>query len=199
MSKFENYLKRFDIAANVTDEELEKTQALLQLYGPTLRRSSRRLEEFEEECYESRRQSVSDFINLAVDYDRDTDRKRIAERLIEMGHSMQLLSMLDDALLLVKDEPTHGQRYFDILSTRYFNAYCNTDMKQGALIYDPCLDRMDIRFGLNTYLGGLHCGECFDVWTGSHWEATRIEKGEDWYLVGISFRNLVGLRVRIHN
>ena len=28
MSKFENYLKRFDIAANVTDEELEKTQAL---------------------------------------------------------------------------------------------------------------------------------------------------------------------------
>lgn len=117
MSKFENYLKRFDIAANVTDEELEKTQALLQLYGPTLRRSSRRLEEFEEECYESRRQSVSDFINLAVDYDRDTDRKRIAERLIEMGHSMQLLSMLDDALLLVKDEPTHGQRYPD--QTRY--------------------------------------------------------------------------------
>ena len=118
MSKFENYLKRFDIAANVTDEELEKTQALLQLYGPTLRRASRRLEEFEDECFESRRQSVSDFINLAVDYDRDTDRKRIAERLIEMGHSMQLLSMLDDALLLVKDDPTHGKRYFDILSTR---------------------------------------------------------------------------------
>ena len=110
MSKFENYLKRFDIAANVTDEELEKTQALLQLYGPTLRRASRRLEEFEDECFESRRQSVSDFINLAVDYDRDTDRKRIAERLIEMGHSMQLLSMLDDALLLVKDDPTHGKR-----------------------------------------------------------------------------------------
>ena len=53
-------------------------------------------------------------------------------------------------------------------------------MKQGTLIYDPCLDRMDIRFGLNTYLGGLHCGECFDVWTGSQWEATRIERGEDW-------------------
>ena len=44
-----------------------------------------------------------------------------------MGHSMQLLSMLDDALLLVKDDPTHGQRYFDILSTRYFNAYCKSN------------------------------------------------------------------------
>ena len=70
-------------------------------------------------------------------------------------------------------------------------------MKQGTLIYDPCLDRMDIRFGLNTYLGGLHCGECFDVWTGSQWEATRIERGEDWYLVGIAIQNLVGLRVQI--
>ena len=73
------------------------------------------------------------------------------------------------------------------------------DMKQGTLIYDPCLDRMDIRFGLNAYLGGLHCGECFDVWTGSQWEATRIERGEDWYLDGIAIQNLVGLRVRIKN
>ena len=144
MSKFENYLKRFDIAANVTDEEREKTQALLHLYGPTLRRSSRRLEEFEEECYESRRQSVSDFINLAVDYDRDTDRKRIAERLIEMGHSMQLLSMLDDALLLVKDDPTHGKRYFDILSTRYFNAYCKEACTDTASMTACCPAR---RFG----------------------------------------------------
>ena len=72
-------------------------------------------------------------------------------------------------------------------------------MKLGALIYDPCLDRMDIRFGLNAYLGGLHCGERFDVWTRSHWEATRIEKGEDWYLVGNSIRNLVGVPVRMYN
>ena len=72
-------------------------------------------------------------------------------------------------------------------------------MKQGALIYDPCLDRMDIRFGLNAYLGGRHRGECINVWTGSQWEATRIERGEDWYLVGIAIQNLVGLRVRIKN
>ena len=38
----------------------------------------------------------------AIDYDRDTDRKRIADRLAEMGHSMQLLSVMEDALVLVK-------------------------------------------------------------------------------------------------
>lgn len=127
MSKFQNYLKRFDIAANVTDEELEKTKALLLLYGPTLRRAARGIDEFEEECYESRRQSITDFINLAVDYERDTDRKRIAERLTEMGHSMQLLSLLEDALLLVKDGPEPGARYYEILRARYFDAYCRSN------------------------------------------------------------------------
>ena len=36
-------------------------------------------------------------------------------------------------------------------------------MKQGNLIYDPSSGRMDIRFGLDDYYGGLHCGTCMDV------------------------------------
>ena len=34
----------------------------------------------------------------------------------------------------------------------------------GALVFDERTDRYDIRFDLNSYYGGLHCGECFDVW-----------------------------------
>lgn len=127
MSKFQNYLQRFDIAANVTEDEMEKTVALLHLYGPTLRRSARGIDEFEEFCQESRRQSVSDFINLAIDYDRDTDSKRIAERLTEMGHSMQLLSILEEALLLVKEDSSRGKRYYEILRARFFDAYNKTN------------------------------------------------------------------------
>ncbi|WP_143433350.1 hypothetical protein [Intestinimonas butyriciproducens] len=55
-----------------------------------------------------RRQSITDFINLAIDYDHDTDRKRIAERLTDMGHSMQLLSILESALLLSKKTSAMG-------------------------------------------------------------------------------------------
>lgn len=127
MSKFQSYLQRFDIAANVTEDELEKTVALLQLYGPTLRRSVRGIDEYEEYCQDSRRQSVSDFINLAVDYDRDADSKRIAERLAEMGHSMQLLSILEDALLLVKEDSARGKRYYEILRARFFDVYNKTN------------------------------------------------------------------------
>ena len=127
MTKFQNLLAQFDITSTITDEDIEKTTALLNLYGPTLRRAGRSIEELEEECFESRRQSVSDFINLAIDFDHDADRKRIADRLSDMGHSMQLLNVMEDALVLLKATPTHGGMYFDIIRTRYFDAYCTTN------------------------------------------------------------------------
>lgn len=63
-------------------------------------------------------------------------------------------------------------------------------MKQGALVFDEHTDRYDIRFDLNDYYGGLHCGECFDVMVGGKWKPTRIEMGESWYLVGVRAADL---------
>ena len=65
-------------------------------------------------------------------------------------------------------------------------------MKQGALIFDEQAERYDIRFDLADYYGGLHCGETFDVMVGGRWKRTRIEKAEDWYLVGIRADDLSG-------
>ena len=70
-------------------------------------------------------------------------------------------------------------------------------MKQGTLIYDESIGRYDIRFGLESYYGGLHCGECFDVLIGGNWKPTRIEMGDDWYLVGVAETSLSGLIVRM--
>ena len=67
----------------------------------------------------------------------------------------------------------------------------------GALVFDERTDRYDIRFDLNSYYGGLHCGECFDVFVRGKWKPTRIEDGDNWYLVGIRAEDLNGLRVRI--
>lgn len=69
--------------------------------------------------------------------------------------------------------------------------------QQGALVYDSRMERYDIRFDLRDYLGGLHCGQCFDVKLGGKWIPTRIEMGEDWCLVGIKVHDLRGLVVRI--
>ena len=69
--------------------------------------------------------------------------------------------------------------------------------KTGALIFDEQTDRYDIRFDLADYYGGLHCGECLEVFAGGKWKPTRIEYGDNWYLVGIRAEDLNGLRVRI--
>ena len=61
-------------------------------------------------------------------------------------------------------------------------------MKQGTLVYDRATDRYDIRFDLDRYYGGLHCGECFDVMIGGKWKPTRIEMAADWYLVASARR-----------
>lgn len=40
-------------------------------------------------------------------------------------------------------------------------------MKQGVLIHDPESVRMDVRFGLEDYYGGLHYGTCMDVFVNN--------------------------------
>ncbi len=72
-------------------------------------------------------------------------------------------------------------------------------MRQGVLIYDSRTERMDIRFGIEEYYGGLHCGETMEVFVKNQWRPTRIEMSfeGDWYLVGVKTDSLVGLRVRV--
>ena len=71
------------------------------------------------------------------------------------------------------------------------------DMRQGVLVPDLQSGRMDIRFGLEEYYGGLHCGECMEVLVDEKWVPTRIEMGDGWYLVGVKTDRLQGLTVRI--
>ena len=35
--------------------------------------------------------------------------------------------------------------------------------RTGALVFDELTDRYDIRFDLSDYYGGLHCGDCLEV------------------------------------
>ena len=70
-------------------------------------------------------------------------------------------------------------------------------IKPGTLVYDKESGRYDIRSGLNEYYGGLHCGDCMEVFVRGKWKPTRMEYGDNWYLVGIRAADLSGLRVRI--
>ena len=51
--------------------------------------------------------------------------------------------------------------------------------KQGVLIYDDVIGRMDIRFGPLDYYGGLHCGERLEILLdgGSRRESNSVSSG----------------------
>lgn len=82
------------------------------------------------------------------------------------------------------------------------NAACKaagkeSDMKQGTLVVDAESGRMDIRFSLDHYYGGLHCGTRMDVLINGEWIPTRIEMSDDWFLFGIETESITGLTVRV--
>lgn len=72
-----------------------------------------------------------------------------------------------------------------------------SEKREGNLFYDKESGRYDIRFGMESYYGGLHCGECFEVKINDVWVPVRIEMDEDWYLVGLPKTSLSGLTVRM--
>lgn len=73
------------------------------------------------------------------------------------------------------------------------------EMREGIMVYDFGTDRYDIRFGLEEYYRGLHCGECLEIEMNGKWIPVRIEMDGDWYLVGAKFvgQDMLGLKVRI--
>lgn len=70
-------------------------------------------------------------------------------------------------------------------------------MKTGTLIYDPLMNRIDVRYVDGSSYGGLHCGTTLEVFYNGEWIPTRIECADDWYLVGIPQESLYGLQARI--
>ena len=72
-----------------------------------------------------------------------------------------------------------------------------SEKREGNLFYDKESGRYDIRFGMESYYGCLHCGECFEVKINDVWVPVRIEMDEDWYLVGLPLKRLDGLTVRM--
>lgn len=72
-----------------------------------------------------------------------------------------------------------------------------SEKREGNLFYDKESGRYEIRFGMESYYGGLHCGECFEVKINDVWVPVRIEMDEDWYLLGLPLKRLDGLTVRM--
>ena len=69
--------------------------------------------------------------------------------------------------------------------------------QKGALFVDEESGRIDIRFGLADYYGGLCCDDHLEVLIDGEWIPTKIIMKDGWSLLGIETKHLAGLIVRI--
>lgn len=100
-------------------------------------------------------------------------------------------------ILLIEDDSNYIWHIKNFLQRKGYHVLVAFTVSQGTLFYDTETGRYDIRFDLESFYGGLHCGECFDVKVKDIWIPVRIEMGDDWYLVGLNVSRLDGLRVRM--
>ena len=71
---------------------------------------------------------------------------------------------------------------------------------EGILIYNHTISRPDLVLVDGSLLGGLHCGECLELWHNGQWKTARLELENDWFVVvsGIPQKMPYGQSVRFY-
>lgn len=70
-------------------------------------------------------------------------------------------------------------------------------MTEGKLYYNADNQRYGLLKDGEQVSDGLHCGMTLEVLIDGQWQPTRIECGDDWYLVGFPDVALDNLKARI--
>lgn len=73
----------------------------------------------------------------------------------------------------------------------------SSSFRKGVLVLDEETGRIDVRFGLDDYYGGLRYGTNLEVMINGEWIPTKIKMEDGWILNGIATNQLSGLIVKI--
>ena len=105
--------------------EYHKTRLLLSIYRTVVWRTKSALWEIKETACEYGGQRISellDFLCLEIDdYDFNKDKKDVEERLMCTCESIQMIEIIDKALIHLKSYPNYGEIYHDIIYYSYIN------------------------------------------------------------------------------
>ena len=75
--------------------------------------------EMEAESYLFSGSKLFDVVNVLIDVDPRVDKMRIESRLQSIENSKSIIELIDRALVLLKNYPCSGQRYYEILYKSY--------------------------------------------------------------------------------
>jgi hypothetical protein len=121
------------------DRCYHKAKLLLKLYRTVVWRVSSDLYEIQDRSVEWGSSRITDLIDyLDLDFDEHTDKQKATERLRSICETKDLVDIVDQALLKIRDYPGHGELYYQILTKQYISLY---NMAEKELLSELCLER----------------------------------------------------------
>ena len=111
--------KIYNFEALFSGKMYHNTKLLLKLYSKVMWRMSNSIMEMEAECYLARGSRLFDVVDTLIDVDPRVDKARIESRLQSIEDSKSILERIDRALVLLKNYPNDGEKYYEILSKSY--------------------------------------------------------------------------------
>ncbi|MBV1757819.1 MAG: hypothetical protein KMY55_08240 [Dethiosulfatibacter sp.] len=115
----EDLSKIYNFEALYSDKIYHNTRLLLRLYSKVMWRMSNSIMEMEAECYLSSGSRLFDVVDTLIDVDPRVDKARIENRLQSIEDSKSILELIDRSLILLKNYPIDGEKYYEILNKSY--------------------------------------------------------------------------------
>lgn len=102
----------------------EKTvKSLLKLYRKILHGVNNGLVYLDDEVYVNTRRHLADIVEGLVPFETKKQETQFNEQVCVYHKDLELLKILDDAVIIMKDYPENGSTYYKILEMLYFNSF----------------------------------------------------------------------------
>lgn len=115
--------KRLSPVSIEEERVYHKAKLLLKIYRDVVWSIENRVAEIEDEYYELGYNRLKEALDFLDDYDTNSNKKLLEERLCCIFKSKCIIEIVDKSLIKIKDYPDYGDMYFDILHKQYIGKY----------------------------------------------------------------------------
>lgn len=103
--------------------KVQTVKSLLKLYRKILHGVNNGLVYLDDEVYVNSRKHLADIVEGLVPFETKKQETHFHEQVCVYHKDLELLKILDEAVVIMKDYPDDGNTYYKILEMLYFNEF----------------------------------------------------------------------------
>lgn len=114
-------MKNTEVVCN--KDRIKAIKSLLKLYRKVLHSVNNHLAYLDGETYASSRKHLSDIVNGLIIFENQAAEDKFYDSVCSYHEELELLKLLEKAVVMVKDYPENGRTYYEILDRLYFDYF----------------------------------------------------------------------------